>query len=113
MTYPELCKALSIDLDPPKNWPYWGTNLKWISYDDFEKPAVIFIFQDGKCSMIYNDQKNKMTNGLKTDIKKRYGSEDHAIIEGKNCTYSAYMETYSETGEVYLRQEYQSLDMYW
>ena len=107
----EVESALGVDLPAPEDWKYFGQDLKWTYYDGFEKPSVIFMFQYGKCVMIYNDQKHLLTPALEEDIKQMYGElEDVYIPEGR-CTFTAYMVEYSENNQYYLRMQYVSKDI--
>jgi len=113
LTYDQLNRVLGLNLNKPTAWKYWGKNLQWTQYDGLEYPSVIFMFQNGKCCMIYNDQKRSLSSELRRDILSKYGALEDVFIKEGNCYFSGYMEYYTETKEYYLRQQYASKSMEW
>lgn len=112
LSYDSLCETLKCELDEPKDWPYWGKDLKWVEYSHFEKPVVVFMFQNEKLCMIYNDQDNNSETEIYRAIETQFGL-NLPVEVSNNCYFNAYMEPYIETGEYYFRQAYLSYDMEW
>ncbi len=111
MTYEEICTTLRLDLPEPEAWYYWGNSLSWSGTDEFALPSVHFMFQDGVCRMIYNDQDRSYTTDMRNAIISVYGGDDNVPLNDGACTFTAYSELYLENGQYYLRQQFVSSDM--
>ena len=111
LSYEALCTKLRLDLPEPEAWYYWGNNLQWTSTDEFALPSVHFMFQDGVCRMIYNDQDRDYTPEMQAAVIEVYGGDENVPLNGGTCTFTAYSELYLENGQYYLRQQFVSSDM--
>lgn len=106
LNYDEVCNKLNIDLSKPEVWKYWGTDLYFSHCESFDKQQVVFMFQDEKLVMIYNDQEIQYDDNLRNAIVNYFGADENAEITGENCSYSV------NTEEKYgLRQQYVSNNM--
>ncbi len=102
LSFDEMCEKLGTKLPDLVTYETGYFDCKWTYLDDPENRRVMFLFQDGRCMVIYNDEEfEKKPFRFDEEMRKYLGE----FTNGTGCRY--YMTEYdAPNGKHHIKQEY-------
>ncbi len=111
LTYAEMQTKLGTDLPELEPWTWWGYDLSWTYADYPNGETVVYMFQNGRCVIIYSEKEGQIPEKLMDDDKAHLGE----FVNGLCCRHTIENNYYDDLDHIkqiyywYRYEEYEDM----